>query len=190
MEVNAVTKRASGQVPTTGRSRNRRGAVGDVTDTFLELLRTVRRSKVRMLAIAGSDVGSATRILLSAVAEKGPMRASALASCVQSDLSTVSRQVAVLVGEGVLERRADPVDGRASLLVVTEEGRSVVAAHEHARAEFFTDVFDGWDVEDLRTFGSLLARFTAAYDRAHVARTGQDFDHPALCTADSEGKLA
>ena len=65
------------------------------------------------------------------------MRAGALAECMQSDPSTVSRQVAALVKDGLLERRADPADGRASLLVLTEKADAVLADHDRVRLEYF-----------------------------------------------------
>ena len=72
------------------------------------------------------------------------MRASALAASVHSDLSTVSRQVAALVGRGLLERRADQRDGRACVLAVTEAGRAGIAEHERGRQAFFDEVLAGW----------------------------------------------
>ena len=116
---------------TRPRLRQSPEAVASVTDSFIDLQRTVRRSKARLLAAAGNDVESATHLLLHTVESEGPMRASALAASVHADLSTVSRQVAALVGRGLLERRADQRDGRACVLAVTERrpGR-----HRRARA--------------------------------------------------------
>lgn len=140
-----------------------------VADSVIDLLRTVRRSKARLLAAAGDDVESATQMLLRTVAGEGPIRASALAASVQSDLSTVSRQVAALVGRGLLERRADQFDGRASLLAVTAAGREVIAEHEQGRQQFFEEVLAGWTADDRRQFAGLLERFTASYERTHAA---------------------
>jgi DNA-binding MarR family transcriptional regulator len=146
-------------------------AVASVTDAFIDLQRTVRRSKARLLAAAGDDVESAAHLLLSAVESEGPMRASALAASVHSDLSTVSRQVAALVGRGLLERRADQRDGRACVLAVTDVGRTAIAEHERARQSFFDEVLAGWSADELRQFGRQLERFTAAYDHVHATRT-------------------
>jgi DNA-binding MarR family transcriptional regulator len=154
-----------------------------VADSIVDLLRTVRRAKARLVAAAGNDVESATQVLLRAVAAEGPMRASALAVSVQSDLSTVSRQTAALVAGGLLERRADPVDGRASLLAVTAAGQTVLAEHAHARAEFFAQVLAGWDTHELDQFTHSLRRFTAAYDQTHDAWMGGPTPrHPARST--------
>src|ERR1700730_12825099 len=148
-------------------------AVASVTESFIDLQRTVRRSKARLLAAAGNDVESATHLLLHTVEAEGPMRASAHAADVHSDLSTVSRQVAVLVGRGLLERRADQVDGRASLLAVTAAGRVAIAEHEQGRQAFFDDVLTGWSTRELRQFAQQLERFTAAYDHVHADRVSR-----------------
>lgn len=144
-------------------------AVTLVTESFIDLQRTVRRSKARLLAAAGNDVESATHLLLHTVQAEGPMRASALAVSVHSDLSTVSRQVSALVGRGLLERRADQVDGRACLLAVTAAGRAAVAEHERGRQAFFSEVLTGWSGEELHQFAQQMERFTTAYDHVHSA---------------------
>ena len=156
----------------TAMAEHRTAAVASVTDSFIDLQRTVRRSKARLLAAAGNDVESATQLLLHTVESEGPMRASALAASVHADLSTVSRQVGALVGRGLLERRADQRDGRACVLAVTDAGRAAIAEHERGRQAFFDEVLTGWSDDELRQFGQQLERFTAAYDRVHAARVG------------------
>ena len=158
-----------------------------VVDAFSGLLRTVRRGKARLLAAAGDDVESATQVLLRTVSAEGPVRASALAASVQSDLSTVSRQVAGLVARGLLERQADQADGRACLLAVTEAGHAVLAEHEADRAEFFTRVLAGWTPGDLDQFARLLERFTAAYDQVHAAWMDRRAASGAAGTSQPEG---
>jgi DNA-binding MarR family transcriptional regulator len=158
---------------------SRRDAVASVTDSFVDLQRTVRRSKAQLLAAAGDDVESATHLLLHSVESEGPMRASALAASAHSDLSTVSRQVTALVSRGLLERRADQRDGRACVLAVTEAGRAAIAEHERGRRAFFDEVLTGWSSDELRQFGQQLERFTAAYDRVHAAWVGARAGHPA-----------
>ena len=154
-------------------AEGRLDAVASVTESFIDLQRTVRRSKARLLAAAGNDVESATHLLLHAVESEGPMRASALATSVHSDLSTVSRQVTTLVNRGLLERRADQLDGRACVLAVTDAGRTAIAEHEQGRQAFFDDVLTGWSTEEIRQFAQQLERFTAAYDHVHADRVSR-----------------
>lgn len=176
------TTAASPLVPAGSAPGGRREPANSVADSFRELQRTVRRSKARLLAAAGDDVESATHVLLHAVAAEGPMRASALAASVQADLSTVSRQVAALIGRGLLERQADQHDGRASLLAVTGAGQAAIAEHEQGRQAFFDAVLAGWGTDEMRQFAQQLDRFTGAYDRVHTAwlreRTGRLKDRP------------
>jgi DNA-binding MarR family transcriptional regulator len=168
-------------------SGDRTEIVTSVAESFIDLQRTVRRSKARLLAAAGNDVESATQVLLHAVAAEGPMRASALAASVQADLSTVSRQVAALVGRGLLERQADQLDGRASLLAVTDTGRAAIAEHEQGRQAFFDEVLAGWSAEEMRQFAQQLERFTAAYDHVHTAWMNERVADPHRPAEPEEG---
>jgi DNA-binding MarR family transcriptional regulator len=170
-----MTKSARAKAPTT---HTRVEATAGVTESFIDLQRTVRRAKARLLAAAGDDVESAGHLLLHTVQADGPMRASALAASVQSDLSTVSRQVAVLIGRGLLERRADQLDGRASLLAVTDAGRARIAEHEQGRHAFFEEVLAGWTTAELSQFAQQLERFTASYDQIHTAWMSRRADRP------------
>lgn len=154
-----------------GSDGGRRESVASIADSFADLQRTVRHAKARLLAAAGDDVESATHLLLQAVAAEGPLRASALAAGVHADLSTVSRQVSVLVGRGLLERRADQLDGRACLLAVTDAGRAAIAEHDKGRQAFFDEVLAGWSTEEMRQFARQLERFNAAYDHAAALAT-------------------
>ena len=137
-----------------------------VADTFVTLMRSFTRAKARMLAAAKHDVEWSSHIVLRCLANDGPMRSSALADCLQSDPSTISRQVAAMVKDGLLERRADPEDGRASLLVLTPKATTVLAEHDEIRIEHFAQMLDSWSERDVRRFADLLGRFTHDYETA------------------------
>ncbi len=141
--------------------------VAEVADSVIDLMRSFSRTRARMLAAAAHDVEWSARILLRCVANDGPMRASAVAECLQSDPSTVSRQVASLVKDGLLERRADPVDGRASLLVTTDKAGEVLAEHDKIRLQHFAQMLEDWNERDLRRFAALLAQFTRDFENAN-----------------------
>lgn len=143
-----------------------RADVAAVADNITSLLRTFGRARAQLLAAAQHDVEWSAHMILKVLESEGPMRGSALAECLRSDPSTVSRQVAALVKDGLLERRADPDDGRASLLALTPEADAVLADHEVIRIQHFAHVLDGWSETDLRRFATLLRRFNAAYEDA------------------------
>ena len=106
------------------------------------------------------------RLLLRLVANEGPMRASAIAGVLKSDPSTVSRQVATMVKEGLLERRADPEDGRASILALTPKADAVIAEHERLRRSHFAEMLADWDESDLSRFATMLRRFTNDFEKS------------------------
>ena len=143
--------------------------VAAVADSVTELLRSFGKARARMLAAAAHDVEWSARVLLKCIASEGPLRASDVAEYLRSDPSTVSRQVAALVKDGLLERRADPADGRASLLALTAKADAVLAEHDQIRMEHFAHVLNGWSETELRRFATLLRRFTEAYDAENGA---------------------
>jgi DNA-binding MarR family transcriptional regulator len=142
--------------------------VAAVADNFVALMRTFNQARARMLTAAAHDVEWSAHVLLKCLHNEGSMRASAVADCLRSDPSTVSRQVAALVRDGLLERRADPDDGRASLLVLTPKADALLAEHEQVRLAYFAQMLADWDEKDLRTFAAMLDRFTTDYNHANT----------------------
>ncbi len=136
----------------------------EVADTFVELMRSFHRVKTRYLALAQHDVEWSAQVILRQLAHNGPMRASAIADYLHSDPSTVSRQVSTMVKEGLLERRADPEDGRASILALTSKADAVIAEHEHLRQSHFAEMLSNWTERDLSRFATLLRRFTDDFE--------------------------
>jgi DNA-binding MarR family transcriptional regulator len=145
---------------------SQRDQVATVADNIVALMCSLGRAKTRMMTRGPDDVEWSAQVLLRRLARRGPMRASELAGWLHADPSTVSRQVAALVRAGLLERRADPEDGRASILALTPKADDLVAAHEQRRAEHFAALLAGWSGDDLTRFAELLARFTADYEKA------------------------
>jgi DNA-binding MarR family transcriptional regulator len=140
--------------------------VREVADTFVVLVRAFNRVRARILAAAAHEVEWSGHVVLKCVANGGPMRSSDIAECLHSDPSTVSRQVAALVKDGLLERRADPEDGRATLLVPTARAQKVLADHEEIRVQHFARMLEDWDERDLHRFATLLRRFTTDFERS------------------------
>jgi DNA-binding MarR family transcriptional regulator len=140
--------------------------VVEVADTFVDLMRSFGRAKARFMAEAAHDVEWSAQMLLRHLANEGPMRASALAESLHSDPSTVSRQVAALVRDGLVERRADPEDGRASILVLTGKADDIISEHEDRRLKHFASMLSDWSDRDLHRFAVLLRRFTSDFDKS------------------------
>ncbi|MCE7009245.1 MarR family winged helix-turn-helix transcriptional regulator [Kibdelosporangium philippinense] len=111
-------------------------------------------------------IDKTSMVLLGALKHIGPARSNALAEAVYSDPSTISRQVAGLVKDGLIERRADPADGRASLLAVTDKGRALLDARHRQRSSSLARMLAHWPEEDRERFVELLERFLVDHERA------------------------
>ena len=141
------------------------GDAGEVADAFLRVLRMNSRLKAQAQADAKRGLEWSAIALISCLATDGPMRSSALAEAVQSDPSTVSRQVATLVDGGLVSRGVDPLDGRASLLTITERGLLVHQENMRARNQLYQLVLGGWDEDEVQFFAAQLTRFANSFER-------------------------
>ena len=139
---------------------------------LMRLVRLLERKQAQYQAEHPDAVERATYLLLVHLVKDGPRRAGALADAVHSDPSTVSRQLAHLVRLGYVERTADPIDGRATLLAATAEGRRVFEENRRRRTERIAGILEDWAPAERHAFGALLARFTTDFEY-HMPRTAE-----------------
>jgi DNA-binding MarR family transcriptional regulator len=141
-------------------------AVADrVGGQLMRLVRLIERGRAQYRAEHPDAVERPTYLLLVHLAKDGPQRAGTLAEAVCSDPSTVSRQVAQLVRLGLVERRADPEDGRATLLAATAEGLRVFEENRRRRNEHIARMLAGWSDADREALADLLGRFTTEFEQ-------------------------
>ncbi|MGY1638990.1 MarR family winged helix-turn-helix transcriptional regulator [Geodermatophilus sp. SYSU D00742] len=100
----------------------------------------------------------AALVLLFPLVRLGPLRQGALADLVHADPSTVSRHVATLIEQGLVQRVPDETDGRASRLVVSEAGRAALEQVRSEREAVLARVTADWSAADLATLTTLLGR--------------------------------
>ncbi len=131
----------------------------EVSAQLIRLVRLMERSQAQYQAENPDAVERATYHLLVHLVKGGPRRAGALAEAVHSDPSTISRQIGHLVRLGLVERTADPEDGRATLLAATDEGRRVFEENRRVRNERIAGILAHWSAGDRRLLCELLARF-------------------------------
>ena len=139
----------------------------EVGSQLIRLVRLMERKRAQYQAENPDAVERATYHLLVHLVKDGPQRAGTLAEAVHSDPSTISRQIGHLVRLGLVERTADPVDGRATLLAATAEGRRVFEENRRLRNESIAEMLADWSDADRRTFGDLLARFSDDFENHH-----------------------
>jgi DNA-binding MarR family transcriptional regulator len=144
----------------------------EIGSQLIRLVRLIERVQAQYQAEHRDAVDRATYLLLVHLVKDGGRRAGSLAEAVHSDPSTVSRQVAQLVRLGLVERVADPADGRATLLVATDEGRRVFDENRQLRNRGIASLMTEWPPEERDTFARLLTRFTDAFE-SHKSRSAE-----------------
>ncbi|SEK89119.1 DNA-binding transcriptional regulator, MarR family [Blastococcus sp. DSM 46786] len=122
------------------------------------LLRRSRAISTRLARELHPDLDGAAYGLLALLQDAGPLRASDLVARLGLDKSTVSRQLSSLVELGLVDRTADPDDGRAQVLTPSAEGAARLARIRTARRARWESDMSGWPAEDVATLAVLLER--------------------------------
>ncbi|WP_248964744.1 MarR family winged helix-turn-helix transcriptional regulator [Sphaerisporangium perillae] len=97
--------------------------------------------------------------ILVRVGEVAPARSTDLAAYFGVGKATISRQLKVLEELGLIKREPDPVDGRAHLLELTDEGMRRLDRARSARQKRFYALLGTWPQDDVRLLAAMLARF-------------------------------
>lgn len=125
---------------------------------FSRFMRVMAKAKSRVSSLTPSGVDHGAFPIIATLVREGPIRASALADALHMDISTISRQTSMLVQSGLIERQADPDDGRASLLAPTELGRQVFEDARAGRNRWLANTLQDWPPSDVTTLITLLDR--------------------------------
>ncbi|WP_024799810.1 MarR family winged helix-turn-helix transcriptional regulator [Nocardia sp. BMG51109] len=157
---------------TTGAEALGNEAIDVIGQQLIRLGRIRERTNAQISAASGGEIDTSAYTILFRLLADGPMRSGALAEAMLSDASTISRQVAGLVKRGLIERRADPDDGRASMLVVTAAGRALAEQLHRRRSEVLTHIVADWDPTDRDQLATLLRRFVDDYEAARERLIG------------------
>jgi DNA-binding MarR family transcriptional regulator len=120
------------------------------------------RSQLADILPAGLDPAAAQ--LLAWLCKQGPSRQSELAENTFLDPSTVSRRISQLVQQGLVERRVDPVDGRAVQLVPTSLGQSFFNTIRSRREDLMQRVLGSWTSSEVATLCGLLRKFNDDFE--------------------------
>ena len=127
---------------------------------LMKLLQAMRQHAPRIHPAVDA---TAYPILFNLAAE--PRRVSVLAEVVHSDVSTVSRQVSTLEGHGLVDKVSDPADGRAQVVQLSAEGKTLLAGIQQQRTEWFRELMGEWTPEEASDFAGHLERFGADLER-------------------------
>ena len=138
-------------------------SIPQLSEELVRFARVVARAK-SMLNLGDLGADFSALMLLFPLRFRGPLRATDLAEIKQADPSTVSRQVAQLVKAGLARREADPVDGRASRIAITEAGLAAVEHMHEARQRWLREALADWPADRIAGFVGLFAEFNTSVE--------------------------
>ena len=129
----------------------------------LELLKLVRhletfgrRSSLYL------HVDRAGYLALRTLEASGPLSTKALATALNLDASTVTRQITALESAGFVERRPDPIDRRSSAITLTPEGRRTMDGVERERRQGMEELVADWADGERVALGRALNRLNVS----------------------------
>ncbi len=151
--------------PVAGAGADQLETIERALGTFFRLSRNFRFQEA-VHKRSGFATDRASYGVLSRVGELQPVRLSELAHVLGVDVSTISRQVATLEHRGLLSRAADPADGRAVRLELTETGQHYLSRLSSAWHDIVAEAVGDWSPRDIAKFSGLIDRFVAGLEAA------------------------
>jgi DNA-binding MarR family transcriptional regulator len=142
-----------------------------LTAGVAQLVRTAKHLGHRVASDLYGDLPSFGWALLVPLEQGGEQRCSALASQVGVDVSVASRQVSALERSGYVQRRPDPVDGRASLISLSPGGADALAHTRDVRSQWAAEALAEWTEDEARQLTALLEKLADGLDSAGRRRS-------------------
>lgn len=133
----------------------------ELTERAARLRLAITRTARRMRQEAGSELGPSAVAALATIERAGPLTPSELAKHERIQRPTATRVLSRLTEMRLVERAADPTDGRCSIVTVTPEGRALLTRLRKRKNAYLArrmrDLPDG-DVAALERAAEILER--------------------------------
>jgi DNA-binding MarR family transcriptional regulator len=133
-------------------------ALGEALGAVMSQSRAVT---ARAAVIFHAELQPAAFHIASWLGAFGPAKPSAIAEAVGMDRSATSRLTGAMARLRLIEMRADPADGRGTVIHLTLEGRRRLDLAMAEKAAAFGERLSDWRDEDLAQLTALLRRLTA-----------------------------
>ncbi|MEU7143373.1 MarR family transcriptional regulator [Nocardia sp. NPDC046473] len=131
---------------------------------LVRFVRLINRTKTQLSEHGPDGLERLAYAVLFCLVHDGPQRTGKLAEQLHSEISTISRQTRTLVEHGLIERRADPIDGRACVLAATAEGVRVFERNRRRRNLWIARLLADWPIEERSALTDLLDRLNTAIE--------------------------
>jgi DNA-binding MarR family transcriptional regulator len=143
-------------------------AIGTIETEVAMLLRRAESGR-RTGETPHNALDRSAYLILRRLDERGPQTVRSIAAALDLDSSTVARQIAAMVRDGLVQRTRSTSDGRVSVVEPTPVGLRRMTGVRAAREDLYTQVLATWPDSDRRTLASLLTRLNHAL-AAHLGR--------------------
>lgn len=134
-------------------STNRRAA--EVGLRYLMSAAQLRRAVDEHMVDAGASL--ARTKILQVLASHGPVKQARLAEELGQAARSITQAVETMERDDLVRRSPDPADGRAKVVIVTDEGLRALAAGEAAGNEVLLRIFRALDPGQLTALDEVLA---------------------------------
>jgi DNA-binding MarR family transcriptional regulator len=137
---------------------------------YLSVAYRVRRVLDEHMISSGLSLARAK--VLQVLDENGSLRQTSLAEELGFAQRTVTQAVEALARDGLVKRTSDPVDGRAKLVTLTDEGAAALAASTDAGDKVLQGIFGTLDRKQLASLDDMLKAIEIAAGRAELKTSG------------------
>ncbi|HVV90531.1 MAG TPA: MarR family transcriptional regulator [Solirubrobacterales bacterium] len=130
-----------------------------LTDTASQLRNAIVRTSraLRQEAAGESGLSPTQTAALASINRSGPLTPSELAALERVKRPTMTRTLACLEREGLIERTPDPADGRSSLVAVNDAGRERLARLRRRKSAYLARRLRRLDPEEVETLAHAAA---------------------------------
>jgi DNA-binding MarR family transcriptional regulator len=175
----ATVRSSAGRTASRARSaRDPKHAFQDLVDLLIASVRSPRQ-RGRVLRAAGVSLSGAGLNGLALVRRQGSITVSDLASRLEIDPSTASRQIHRLERLGLVTRSSDAADRRIARLTTTAKGRKLLDRVREVSLNDFDVVLGTWSETDRTRFAELLDRFREELLAGRVDEQGWSVPAPS-----------
>lgn len=153
-------------------SSDRRTHVKELQHEFYRLFVRRRHNAIQMAQTIDPEIEPAAYSVLFTLQREGPQRMTAISKHLGIGKPTLSRQLSTLAHRGFITKQADPADGRALVISLTEEGRTRLESAQKDRSERYLHMLQPWSEEEIVSLSGLLHKLNqtyVSYDAAHGA---------------------
>lgn len=144
-------------------SPDRRAHVKELQNEFYRLFVRRRHNAIRLAQSIDSEIEPASYSVLFTLQKEGPQRMTAISRHLGIGKPTLSRQLTTLAERGFITKQADPGDGRALVISLTDEGRQRLESAQADRSERYLHMLEPWTEEEIMTLSGLLQKLNQTY---------------------------